>query len=253
MASQAAKDWPVIGHEEVRALLGRLSAQTLLFTGPEGVGRRRVARWLAEEGGWEYLEVSPLERARPEIVSEQVEALREWLSTLPRQGFKLGVLDGAHLLTERAANALLKLLEDPPSYARLVLIAPSREGILPTLSSRAVEIPFRPVPEEVLRSLTEDPLLLRYAQGAPGRLLRALEDPSRIHGLFALAKKAAAPGAFERHQALKALFQEAGAEGLFFLGLALGPHPALLQAQKALEAYVNQDLLLAWLALKLGA
>ncbi|WP_352413489.1 DNA polymerase III subunit delta' [Thermus sp.] len=250
------------------ALLKRLSAQTLLFTGPEGVGRRRVARWLAGEG--EYREVLPeppggplgvpfgkqlgvpFGKQRPEIRLEQVEEVLDWLATAPGKGFKLVAIDGAHLLTEAAANALLKLLEEPPSYARLVLIAPSREVVLPTLASRALEIPFRPVPEAVLSRFTQDPLLLAYAQGAPGRLFKALEDPSRIHGLYELAQKVKAPGAFTRFQALKALFQEAGREAVFFLWLALGPQPALAKALEALEGYVHPDLVLAWLALKLN-
>ncbi|KGQ21162.2 hypothetical protein THFILI_04825 [Thermus filiformis] len=252
MASGAAEARPVIGHEEVLALLKDLPAQTLLFTGPEGVGRRRVARWLAEEGGGEYLELSPEEKARPEIRLERVEELLDWLSTTPRGRFKLGAVDGAHLLTEAAANALLKLLEEPPSYARLVLIAPSREVVLPTLASRALEVAFRPVPQEALLSLTQDPLLLAYAQGAPGRLIRALEEGGRVHGLYALAQKVRTPEAFERYQALKALFKEAGAESVYFLRLALGPHPAFARALEAMEGYVNQDLLLAWLALKLN-
>ncbi len=256
MASKEAETRAVVGHEEVLALLKRLPAQTLLFTGPEGVGRRRVARWLAGEG--EYREVLPeplgvpFGKQRPEIRLEQVEEVLDWLATAPGKGFKLVAIDGAHLLTEAAANALLKLLEEPPSYARLVLIAPSREVVLPTLASRALEIPFRPVPEAVLSRFTQDPLLLAYAQGAPGRLLKALEDPSRIHGLYELAQKVKAPGAFTRFQALKALFQEAGREAAFFLWLALGPQPALAKALEALEGYVHPDLVLAWLALKLN-
>ena len=47
MALHPAHPGAIIGHEAVLALLPRLTAQTLLFSGPEGVGRRTVARWYA--------------------------------------------------------------------------------------------------------------------------------------------------------------------------------------------------------------
>ncbi|MCH1927618.1 hypothetical protein L6232_22755, partial [Shewanella sp. C31] len=96
----------------------------------------------------------------------------------------------AHLLTEAAANALLKLLVDPPSYGRIVLIAPSRDTLLPTLASRALEVPFGPVPEEKLRALTQDADLLAYAAGAPGRLKRALADPALFRARLEKARMA---------------------------------------------------------------
>lgn len=45
MALHPADPWGIIGHEAILDLLPRLRASTLLFSGPEGVGRRRVARW----------------------------------------------------------------------------------------------------------------------------------------------------------------------------------------------------------------
>ncbi|MGQ9692651.1 MAG: DNA polymerase III subunit delta' [Thermaceae bacterium] len=258
MAFGEAQARPIIGHEEVLALLQENPAQTLLFTGPEGVGRRRVAQWLAEREGGGYLELSPEGKGRPEIGLEKVEALLDWLSTAPARGRKIGVVDGAHRLTEAAANALLKPLEEPPSYARLILIAPSREALLPTLASRALEIPFRPVPEEALTPFTQDPLLLAYANGAPGRLFRALERADGIRALHRLAQGVKAQSGLERLSALRALFQKVEEEGLpleegvFLLRIALGPHPALGEALKAIEGYVSRDLLLAWLSLKLA-
>ena len=201
MALHPAHPGAIIGHEAVLALLPRLTAQTLLFSGPEGVGRRTVARWYA----WglnrgfpppslgehpDVLEVGPKARdlrGRAEVRLEEVAPLLEWCSSHPRERVKVAILDSAHLLTEAAANALLKLLEEPPSYARIVLIAPSRATLLPTLASRATEVAFAPVPEEALRALTQDPGLLRYAAGAPGRLLRALQDPEGYRARMARA------------------------------------------------------------------
>ena len=250
MALHPAHPGAIIGHEAVLALLPRLTAQTLLFSGPEGVGRRTVARWYA----WglnrgfpppslgehpDVLEVGPKARdlrGRAEVRLEEVAPLLEWCSSHPRERVKVAILDSAHLLTEAAANALLKLLEEPPSYARIVLIAPSRATLLPTLASRATEVAFAPVPEDALRALTQDPGLLRYAAGAPmARAQRVLKAPP-----------------LERLALLRELLAEE--EGVHALHAVLKRPEHLLaleRAREALEGYVSPELVLARLALDL--
>ncbi|WP_337844162.1 DNA polymerase III subunit delta' [Thermus sp.] len=268
MASGAAQGGAIIGHEAILALLPKLSASTLLFTGPEGVGRRTVARWyaLGLNLGFpppfpfehpDLLEIAPKGKAlrgRAEIPLEEVEPLFAWLSTHPRGQAKVAVLDGAHLLTPAAANALLKLLEEPPAYARLILITPSRDTLFPTLASRAVEVAFSPVPEEKMRVLTEDPELLAYAMGAPGRLFRALSDLQAFRGRMGKAKALLKAGSLERLSLLKELLAEE--EGFQALYALLKERPErllpLFRAQEALERYVSPDLVLARLALDLG-
>jgi len=266
MALHPAHPGAVIGHEAVLALLPRLTAQTLLFSGPEGVGRRTVARWYA----WglnrgfpppslgehpDVLEVGPKARdlrGRAEVRLEEVAPLLEWFSSHPRERVKVAILDSAHLLTEAAANALLKLLEEPPSYARIVLIAPSRATLLPTLASRATEVAFAPVPEEAMRPLTQDPELLRYAAGAPGRLLRALQDPEGYRARMARAQRVLKAPPLERLALLRELLAEE--EGVHALHAVLKRPEHLLaleRAREALEGYVSPELVLARLALDL--
>lgn len=257
----------IIGHEKVLELLPRLKASTLLFSGPEGVGRRLVARWYALglnrgfpppflETHPDLLEVGPQEaglKGRKEVRLEEVEPLWDWLASHPRERVKVAVLDSAHLLTEAAANALLKLLEEPPSYARLILIAPGRATLLPTLASRALEVAFGPVPEERLRALTEDPHLLAYAAGAPGRLLRALAEGQAFRERLERARRFLESPPLVRLAFLKEVLAEE--EGFHLLRALLGHRPrallALERAREALEGYVNPDLVLARLALDL--
>lgn len=288
----------IIGHQNILELLPKLSAQTLLFTGPEGVGRRTVARWWAsglncERGfppcgscAWcrlaehpDYLEVAPETETKTgrkarqqQIRLEQIAprddgegSLLDWLSTYPRLKAKVGVIDSAHLLNESAANALLKVLEEPPSYARLVLIAPSRELVLPTLVSRSMEIAFGPLPEATLRSLTTDPQVLAFAEGAVGRLRWALENPAEFGKLTSRAegvREAMAAGPSQTLEALKLLNELEG--GLAYLGRELvqrfSPEDprrplalqTLAQTQEALTAYVGEELALTWLGLRLA-
>lgn len=69
------------------------------------------------------------------------------------------ILDEAHLLGREAANALLKVLEEPPPACRLILIAPTIEGFLPTVLSRVRQVPFSTLPRRIvsdhLRERTE--------------------------------------------------------------------------------------------------
>ncbi len=204
----------VVGHERQRRLLAARPAQSLLFVGPEGVGRKAVAQWFARglncERGFPpcgvcascRLEPHPDVRVvaprlatksgraarRPQIHLEQIapregsdeESLLEWLQTNPRFQAKVAIVDDAHRLGEAAANALLKVLEEPPSYAYVVLIAPSREAVLPTLASRSLTIGFGPLPAEQLRALSDDEAALGYSEGAVGRLMAALADPAGL-------------------------------------------------------------------------
>ena len=288
----------IIGHERILELLPKLSAQTLLFTGPEGVGRRTVAQWwmlgLNCEKGFpacgtcascrltdhpDYLEVAPetetksgrkarqqqirLEQIAPREEGET--SLLDWLATYPRFKAKVGVIDSAHLLNESAANALLKVLEEPPSYARLVLIAPSRELVLPTLVSRSMEVAFSPLPEAALHPLTRDSQILAFAEGALGRLRWAMENPAEFGKLTSRAEgvlEALAAGPSQTLEALKLLNELDG--GLAYLGRELtqlfvpeDPRRSealqtLAQTQEALSAYVGEELALTWLGLRLA-
>jgi DNA polymerase-3 subunit delta' len=93
------------------------------------------------------------------------------------------VIEEADTMTEAAANALLKTLEEP-GKGTLILIAPSPSSLLPTLVSRCQHIPFQRLSEEnlaqVLRSngharVLNYPAILGLAQGSPGEAIAALE------------------------------------------------------------------------------
>ncbi len=170
------------GHDSAKALLRIVRAHTLLFTGPEKVGRRQAAKWFAallncasqglEPCGMcpscrlfespdhpDYREVQAdmttttgRQNRRPEIrISQLVPrpgsadlALSHWLEARASFKVKVAVIDGAHLLNLSAANAFLKTLEEPPSQTRIILIAPSQQAVLPTLASRASIVNFSP-------------------------------------------------------------------------------------------------------------
>lgn len=98
---------------------------------------------------------------------------------------KVYMIPDAEKMTPAAQNALLKTLEEPPSYAVLLLLADGTANFLPTVMSRAVTLPLRPVPEDAVeKCLRErfgaDPerarLCARFSGGSIGRAALLLEN-----------------------------------------------------------------------------
>src|SRR5690606_30837067 len=77
---------------------------------------------------------------------DQIRGLARDLSFRPFEGRrKVAVLERAERLGPVAGNALLKTLEEPPAESHLVLLAPGRHHLLPTVASRCQVVTFRPL------------------------------------------------------------------------------------------------------------
>ncbi len=121
-------------------------------------------------------------RRRTEIVVDDVRGLGHFLSLTPAEGgWRVVIVDAADEMNRNAANALLKLLEEPPEHALLLLVAHSPGRLLPTIRSRCRRLTLRPLPEdtvaELLRGLRPElaegdlPALARLGEGSIGRAL----------------------------------------------------------------------------------
>jgi DNA polymerase III subunit delta' len=123
-------------------------------------------------------------KAPPQVRIEQIRSIAEFLSRPPLEASRaVVVIEEAQTMTEAAANALLKTLEEP-GKATLVLIAPSLESLLPTLVSRCQRVSFDRLREADLRlilqergytKILESPELLSLAQGSVGKAILAYE------------------------------------------------------------------------------
>ncbi|HEX7021539.1 MAG TPA: hypothetical protein VF171_01700 [Trueperaceae bacterium] len=292
----------VQGHEDPQELLRRLQAHTLLFVGPERVGRRQTARWYAtwlncqepgdtpcghcascraaEAGSHpDYREIAPkattasgrLSR-RPELRIDQLvprergepEPLSRWLEQRPHFRRRIGVIDHADTLTPAAANAFLKILEEPPSYAIIILIAPSRSAVLPTLASRATTVRFGVVlPEDPmigashparrlgqigeLIAATQDPESFQHVLGVVDDYLRAIPKSleTALEAAEALEKLWLSEEAFDLPQLLRARLSELSPE-TYAAGLE-----AVARTEQALASYASPSLALPVLTLEL--
>tara|TARA_R110002020_G_scaffold401364_2_gene611601 strand:+ start:2993 stop:4108 length:1116 start_codon:yes stop_codon:yes gene_type:complete len=83
-------------------------------------------------------------KLRKEIVADDIRALNGFFQmSAPDGGYRVVIIDDADLMNTTAANALLKMLEEPPARALLILISHQPSGLLPTIRSRCRTLPLR--------------------------------------------------------------------------------------------------------------
>lgn len=98
--------------------------------------------------------------------------------------YKIYIVDEAEKMTQQAQNALLKTIEEPPSYAIIILLTTNQEAFLPTILSRCVQLKLKPLKDFVVKSyLTESMQVPEadaevYAAFARGNLGKAISIAS---------------------------------------------------------------------------
>ena len=183
---------------EAKRLLGAAlrdgPAHAYLLHGPAGVGKRRAAiafagALLGDAGRVERRAHPDLYVLEPLGDQIRIDAIRELRRDLHMRPFeadrRVYLVLGAHLLNTEAADALLKDLEEPPSYATILLVADELGPLPETIRSRCQLVPFtrlseRAVREEVATRAPELPeeeatTLARVAAGRLDRLERLLD------------------------------------------------------------------------------
>jgi DNA polymerase III subunit delta' len=140
----------------------------------------------------------------------QLRAVQRAAYFLPMGRRRVFILDGADTMRWDVANVFLKILEEPPGSATLILTAPSPYALLPTIVSRCLQFHFAPLPqaavEKILKEKTnrkaaEIKLAAQLAEGSPGlaiemdvdataqrrkSALRILERAAQSHGFAQL-------------------------------------------------------------------
>ncbi len=119
--------------------------------------------------------------ARPVIHVGQLRAVQRAAYFRPTCRRRVFILDGAETMRWDLANIFLKVLEEPPESATLILLAPSPYQLLPTIRSRCLPFFLTPLAagqvEELLKRRTklkgaERRLAAQFAEGSPGVALR---------------------------------------------------------------------------------
>ncbi|MDA0797783.1 MAG: DNA polymerase III subunit delta' [Chloroflexi bacterium] len=125
-----------------------------------------------------------------------IDAVRELIASAhlrPYEGrTRVFVFDGADTMTNDAANALLKVLEEPPPDVRLLLLAPSQDSVLPTITSRCQHVELHPLPTiQVAQILQADhgmgaeqaDIVARLSRGCLGWAIEAAHEPALLAGV----------------------------------------------------------------------
>jgi DNA polymerase-3 subunit delta' len=121
-------------------------------------------------------------RMRAEIAVDDVRGLGAFMHMTPAMGkWRVAIVDSADEMNRNSANAVLKILEEPPPDAVLLIVAHAPGRLLPTIRSRCRRLALQPLADETVVHLIgdyvsdtkpEDRLALaRLAEGSIGRAL----------------------------------------------------------------------------------
>jgi DNA polymerase-3 subunit delta' len=130
----------------------QMSASDPLF---RRIGALGHGDFRAVERGWSDAKQT---RRKTTIAVDDIREIGAFLAMTPSEGgWRAVVIDAADEMNPNAANAILKVLEEPPRRALLFLVAHSAERLLPTIRSRCRRLDLRP-----LSAATVSMLLKRY-------------------------------------------------------------------------------------------
>ena len=126
-------------------------------------------------------------------VDETRETISFFGSTAAVEGWRVCIVDTVDELNANAANALLKVLEEPPRQSLFLLVSHAPARVLPTIQSRCRRLALRPLAaDDVIRATAsaanlpvDDPALAEAAEAAEGSVARALTllggDALKLH------------------------------------------------------------------------
>ena len=159
-----------------------------LYIAPEQSVFRRVA-----SGGHSDFRVyertvnEKTERLRRDISVDEIRDIPRFLSLTPAEGaWRVVIVDSVDDMNASSANAILKILEEPPARALLLLVSHEPGRLLPTIRSRCRRLWLGPLDDAVMRKLLAQrapelgpddlEIVIRLAEGSIGRALKLAEE-----------------------------------------------------------------------------
>lgn len=176
----------IIGQEQIkehftRAIENHTVSHAYILSGEAGMGKMMMAKafamtLLCERGGLEpcmechscrqfasdnHPDVIYVRHEKPNSIG--VDDIRVQLNNdiaiKPySSAYKIYIVDEAEKMTIQAQNAMLKTIEEPPSYGVILLLTTNTEAFLPTILSRCIAMKFKPLSDKAIQSYLMDKL-----------------------------------------------------------------------------------------------
>ena len=246
----------VIGQEHVttplsNALESGKIHHAYLFSGPRGCGKTSSARIMArslncEKGptpnpcgvcqsckylvanGPGSLDVIELDAATHGLVDDARDLRDKAFFAPVSSRYKIYIIDEAHQLGPGAANALLKVVEEPPAHVLFIFATTEPDKLISTIRSRTHHYPFRLVPPAILNSHLEK--------------ICALEGIKVAKGVISLVVRASGGSVRDSLSILGQLLAGAGSDGVTYeIAVALLGYTDSALIDEAIDAIAAQD------------
>src|SRR6202521_158645 len=195
--------------------------------------------------------------ARPMLRVGQLRAVQRAAYFQPMGRRRVFILDGAETMHYNVSNVFLKILEEPPGSATLILTAPSPYVLLPTIVSRCLQFHFAPLPqsavEKILKEKTdrkpsEIELAAQLAEGSPGLAMEMnveAASQNRRNALRILERAARGQGFAQLFADTSALAKDRDSSFEEQLGIFYGLLTDLLELTSKMKAPVLRNVPLA--------
>ncbi len=201
----------IVGHKRIIGYFNRvLSSQKLsnvyLFTGPDMVGKTTMVNWIINQINGEEINIESvhpdiytikLADDKKEVSIDLVRDMRLNIYQKPTNlTYRFFVVYNADRVSTAGYNALLKTLEEAPSYAVIFLLAKNISGILDTIISRSQIVRFFKVDRDEIQRFLSDfypgvdvDLVSSLSFGLPGRAVRLAGDKEYLDKEIEKVKK----------------------------------------------------------------
>lgn len=180
------------GHRQQLKTLSELMTHDRLphamaFVGPIGIGKRQVALQLAKEAGCPPASILQIAPSGTMLKLEQAQEILSFLSLRSLSQRRFLIIDDAQVMNASFANALLKILEEPPENTHFIFLLPAISQLLPTIRSRLQVVRFFPLIDDVI--LRREEWSAQEATELKARAANALVDLAqrRRDGLEAMS------------------------------------------------------------------
>jgi DNA polymerase-3 subunit delta' len=170
--------------------------QALIFKGPSGCGKKKTAICFAAarlcDTSPEGCGVCPsckrvfagqsesvmfIEPVNNVIKIEQAREILNSLSLANWAGSRFVIVNDAHMMNPQAANALLKIIEEPPQDTHFIFITDNIQSMLATIRSRCQSLMFQALTPSVLRTLGAQEDWMVHASRGSAEKLMAFQNP----------------------------------------------------------------------------